>query len=124
MSQKKQLTKQEIASKKELFLATSTKSAENQTNGRLSATTNFLNEIKELIKIALSKQLSFEQIRKDIEAVYSFKVSSQTLRSFCKAELNYENEKKSKKPDIFSNSQTIKEQKVFNQNIKSDKDLM
>lgn len=124
MSQKKQLTKQEIAAKKELFLAAITKSADNQTNGRLSATTNFLTEIKELIQIALSKQLSFEQIRKDIETVYSFKVSSQTLRSFCKAELNYENEKKIKKTDIFSNNQTIKEQKISNQNIKSDKDLM
>lgn len=124
MSQKKQLSKQEIAAKKELFLEAIKKSADNQTNGRLSATTNFLTEIKELIKIALSKQLSFEQIRKDIEAVYSFKVSSQTLRSFCKVELNYENEKKSKKTDIFSNNQTIKEQKISNQNIKSDKDLM
>ena len=124
MSQKKQLSKQEIAAKKELFLATITKSAENQTNGRLSATTNFLTEIKELIQIALSKQLSFEQIRKDIETVYSFKVSSQTLRSFCKTTLNYENEAKTKKPDIFSSSQTIKEQKISNQNIKSDKDLM
>jgi hypothetical protein len=121
---KKQLTIQEIAAKKELFLEAIKKSAENQTNGRISATTNFLTEIKELIKIALSKQIPFEQIRKDIEAVYSFKVSSQTLRSFCKATLNYESKPKSKKTDIFSNSQTIKEQKISNQNIKSDKDLM
>lgn len=124
MSQKKQLTKQEIASKKELFLEAIKKSAENQTNGRLSITTNFLNEIKALLQEALSNQLSFEQIRKDIEAIYSFKVSSQTLRCFCKATLNYESKPKSKKTDIFSNSQTIKEQKISNQNIKSDKDLM
>jgi hypothetical protein len=106
---KKQLTIQEIAAKKELFLEAIKKSAENQTNGRISATTNFLTEIKELIKIALSKQIP---------------VSSQTLRSFCKATLNYESKPKSKKTDIFSNSQTIKEQKISNQNIKSDKDLM
>lgn len=124
MSQKKQLSKQEIAAKKELFLEAIKKSAENQTNGRLSATTNFLTEIKELIKIALSKQLSFEQIRKDIEAVYNFKVSSQTLRSFCKTSLNYESEAKTKKIDISNSNQSIKEQKIVNQNIKSDKDLM
>lgn len=124
MSQKKQLSKQEIASKKELFLATITKSAENQTNGRLSATTNFLTEIKELIRIALSKQLSFEQIRKDIETVYSFKVSSQTLRSFCIATFNYQSKAKTKKIDISNSNQSIKEQKIVNQNIKSDKDLM
>lgn len=124
MSQKKQLTKQEIAAKKELFLEAIKKSADNQTNGRLSVTTNFLTEIKELIKIALSKQLSFEQIRKDIETVYSFKVSSQTLRSFCIATFNYQSKTKRKETDVSINNQSVKEQKIFNQNLKSDKDLM
>ena len=124
MKNKKQLTKQEIASKKELFLEAITKSGENQRLGRKSTTENFLNEIKELIKIALSKQISFEQIRKDIESVYSFKVSSQTLRSFCKAELNYESKQRTKKTDVFDNNQTIKEKKIFNQSVASDKDLM
>jgi len=125
MKNKKTLTEEEIASKKDKFLQEIKKSEhENNNKKRLSYASNFLNEIRDLLQVALDSKLSFDQIKKNIETIYNFKVSSQTIRAFCKSELGYEKTKIKNKKIETSISIDVKKQKVLQQNIKTDKDLM
>ena len=83
MAKRKIITSDEINAKKEELKAKVKESAEEVKSGiRRSPATDFLAEIKEIIKEALDNNVSYRQLSKDIDDVYSFKVSEQTIRAF------------------------------------------
>lgn len=97
---KKTLTKEEIEAKLGEFENKTNKSIENKKIGRNSQSSLLLESLKELIKKAIDNNVSYTQISKDIEEIYSFKVSAQTIRIFAKTKLGItrDNKKQTKTP--------------------------
>lgn len=83
MKKIKRLTKEEIEAKKEELLQKAKQTIEEVKSGkRTSPATDFLNEIKEIVKEMLDNGVSYVRISKTIYDVYSFRVSEQTIRAF------------------------------------------
>ncbi len=83
MAKRKAPTSDEINAKKEELKAKVKESEEEAKSGvRSSPATDFLAEIKEIVKEALDNGVSYRQLSKDIDSVYSFKVSEQTIRAY------------------------------------------
>lgn len=79
---KSELTSGQIASKKAELEAKINDNIEEKKLGRISPAKKFLNEIQDLVKIAIENNVSYKQLSKDILEVYNFKVSEQTIRAF------------------------------------------
>ena len=83
MKTKKKIDKAAIEAKKRALEEKIEKSIEAAKLGkRRSPTSEFLDEIKDVIKKALDNGVSYRQLAKDIHDVYNFKVSEQTIRAF------------------------------------------
>ena len=83
MAKRKALTNAEINDKKEELKGKVKESIELAKSGvRSSPATDFLEEIKEIVKEALNNSVSYKQLSKNIYDVYSFKVSEQTIRAY------------------------------------------
>lgn len=80
------LSQEEIEKRKEEFEKRINKSAEEARIGRRSPTKDLLQTIKDVLKKAVESNVSYKQISKDIEAVYGYKVSQQSIRAFVKDE--------------------------------------
>lgn len=99
MIKNKPLTKQEIESKKEAFSEQIKISSEKAKLGRISPSSEFLFEIKELVKKAIDNDVTYTQIVKDIYSIYNFQIGVQTLRVFCQTQLGVSKKVKSKKTE-------------------------
>ena len=83
MKKVKALTKEEIeAKKKELAKKAKETIEETKSGKRSSPATDFLNEVKDIIREMIDNGVSYVKISKTIYDVYSFKVSEQTIRAF------------------------------------------
>jgi len=90
------LTKKEVEAKIRDFENKTNKSIENNKIGSVSQSSLVLESLKELIKKAIDNDVSYAQISRDIQEVYSFKVSAQTIRIFAQTKLGVK--KGNKKP--------------------------
>jgi uncharacterized protein YjbJ (UPF0337 family) len=83
MAKRKALTIDEINAKKEELKGKVKESIELVKSGvRSSPATDFLEEIKEVVKEALDNGVSYKLLSKNIYDVYAFKVSEQTIRAY------------------------------------------
>jgi cysteinyl-tRNA synthetase len=83
MAKRKALTSDEINAKKEELKGKVKESIELVKSGvRSSPATDFLEEIKEVVKEALDNGVSYKLLSKNIYDVYAFKVSEQTIRAY------------------------------------------
>lgn len=83
MAKRKAPTSDEINDKKEELKGKVKESIELVKSGaRSSPATDFLEEIKEIVKEALDNSVSYKQLSKNIYDVYAFKVSEQTIRAY------------------------------------------
>jgi len=96
MAKIKALSKEEIEAKKAEFEEQIKSSSEKAKLGRVSPATEFLIEIKDLVKQALDSNVTYAQISKDIYSVYNFKVGVQTLRVFAQNSLGVEKKTRAK----------------------------
>ncbi len=81
-------SKQEIETKKEALLKLVNETIEKTKQGRSSPSTDFLLEIKEIIKEMIDNGVSYKKISTVIYQIYSFKISEQTIRAFAHSVLN------------------------------------
>jgi len=81
-------SKQEIETKKEALLKLVNETIEKIKQGRSSPSTDFLLEIKEIIKEMIDNGVSYKKISIVIYQIYSFKISEQTIRAFAHSVLN------------------------------------
>jgi len=96
MKKSKVPTKEEILAKKEELAKKAKETIEETKSGkRSSPITDFLNEIKEIIKEMIDNGVSYKKISKAIYDVYSFKVSEQTVRAFAHSTLGVPARKRS-----------------------------
>jgi len=108
MSKNKVPTAEETKAKIEELRNEITESIKNK-KARISPVQIFLNEIKEIISDAIKNDISYAQISRDINTIFSFKVSTQTLRAFAHNELNIP---KRKKPSSSPSTKGVKD-KVY-----------
>lgn len=100
-------TKEEAKAKLEAFkeqIETSATSAKVRT----SPTQDFLKEIEEVIRKAIEENVSYAQICRDIKEIYSFKISTQTLRAFAQNNLGVQPRQKKSRT-----ATAVSEDKVF-----------
>jgi len=121
MSKMKAITKEEIRAKKEALKEKIAISKSEVGVVRASPATDFLNEISDLIKDALSNKVSYKQLSKDIFSVYSFKVSEQTIRLFAQNVLGVPKRKKIKRATAPVEDKVVTPQ-VIGDRLKSDFD--
>jgi len=128
MSKNKVPTAEEAKAKLEELKSEVVASAENK-KARISPTQIFLGEIKEVIEKAIKDDVSYAQISRDIFSVYSFKISTQTLRAFAHNVLGISKRKKSasatavaSKDKVYISSEKTPPKKMANSDgIKTEK---
>ncbi len=110
MAKRKEITSDEINAKKEELKAKVKESVKEAKLGvRRSPATDFLVEIKEIVKEALDNDVSYRQLSKDINDVYSFKVSEQTIRAFAHSALGIpKRSRNTKKEEAVTDEKEVK----------------
>lgn len=83
-SKKVILSDEQIDKKMSDFETKINNSIESKKMGKVSPAKIFLAKVTHLLKKGLENGVSYKQLSKDIYDVYSFKVSEQTVRAFCR----------------------------------------
>jgi len=126
---KKEFSVEQINAKKDLLEEKLKQSIEEKKEGRITPAQKFLNEIKELVQNALTNGIGFKQLSNDINEIYSFKISEQTIRMFAVNHLGYELRNKNvKSVAVEAKSSTkdlsIEEMKAQQKNKNKDEDTL
>lgn len=91
------ISDEQIAAKSDTFLLLIEREEKLAINGRASEIQTFLNKIKELVKTAIKRGLSYRQIAKLIYTTWNVKVSDQTIKRFAENTLGIKKDGRVKK---------------------------
>lgn len=111
---KKELSVEEIEEKKAQLKEGLNKAIEKQKRGRTSPAKEFLTQVQDLVKDSLDKGVSYRALSREIEKVYNFKITEQTIRAFAHNILGIEKKqvggnKKVENKQTTTNTKEVKE---------------